>query len=114
MGSRFLKANLESPLTDKQEILRRYGIIETLLTEFIKKEELREALDQVYDLERLSSRVSYGNLNARDLLQLRNSLSSLPVIHDILEEIGYDKNVEVLPELHELLEKSISEDAPLN
>jgi len=113
MGSRYLKANLESPLTNKEEMLRRYNIIEKLLTEFIKKEELKEALDKVYDLERLSSRISYGNVNARDLLQLKNSLSVLPIIHAILEEIQYDKNVEVLDELYQLLECSINEDAPV-
>jgi len=113
MGSRYLKANLESPLTNKEEIIRRYNIIEKLLTEFIKKEELKEALDKVYDLERLSSRISYGNVNARDLLQLKNSLSVLPVIHSILKEINYDKNVEVLEELYQLLECSINEDAPI-
>ena len=113
MGSRYLKANIESPLTEKKEILRRYDIIEKLLTEFIKKEELKEEFNKVYDLERLSSRISYGNLNARDLLQLKNSLSALPTIHAILEEIGYDKNVEVLEELYQLLEKSINEDAPV-
>ncbi|MDE5587001.1 MAG: DNA mismatch repair protein MutS, partial [Bacilli bacterium] len=69
--------------------------------------------NKVYDLERLSSRISYGNLNARDLLQLKNSLSALPTIHAILEEIGYDKNVEVLEELYQLLENSINEDAPI-
>ena len=113
MGSRYLKANLESPLTNQKEIIRRYNIIEKLLTEFIKKEELKEALDKVYDLERLSSRIGYGNVNARDLLQLKNSLSVLPTIHTILEEIEYDKNVEVLEELYQLLENSINEDAPI-
>lgn len=114
MGSRCIKANIESPLTDKEEIIRRYDIIEKLLTEFIKKEELSESLDKVYDLERLSSRIGYGNLNARDLIQLRNSLRELPTIHDILEAIEYDKNIEVLDELCELLEKSINEDAPIS
>lgn len=112
MGSRYLKANLESPLTDKDELVRRYNIIEKLLTEFIKKEELRDALDQVYDLERLASRISYGNVNARDLIQLRNSLKALPTIHQILEEISYDKNIEVLDDLYQLLSSSILEDAP--
>lgn len=113
MGSRYLKSNIENPLTDKKEIVRRYDIIEKLLTEFIKKEELKEEFNKVYDLERLSSRISYGNLNARDLLQLKNSLSALPTIHAILDEIGYDKNVEVLEELYQLLEDSINEDAPV-
>ncbi len=113
MGSRYLKANLESPLTNKKEILRRYDIIEKLLTEFIKKEELKEELDKVYDLERLSSRIGYGNVNARDLLQLKNSLFALPNIHTILQEIDYDKNIETLEELCQLLEDAINEEAPI-
>ncbi len=113
MGSRYLKSNIESPLTEKKEILRRYDIIEKFLTEFIKKEELKEELTKVYDLERLSGRISYGNVNARDLLQLKNSLSALPKIHEILKEIGYDKNIEVLDELYQLLEQAIYEEAPI-
>ncbi|MBE6147551.1 MAG: DNA mismatch repair protein MutS [Firmicutes bacterium] len=113
MGSRYLKMNIENPLTDKKEIIRRHSIIEKLLTEFILKEELREELDKVYDLERLSSRISYGNLNARDLIQLKNSLKALPEIDRILTELEYDKKIEVLDDLYQLLEKSISEDAPV-
>lgn len=113
MGSRFLKYNIENPLTDIEEINRRYGIIEKLLTEFILKEDLVRELDKVYDLERLSGRVAYGNLNARDLIQLKNSLKALPAIHDILKEINYSKNIETLDELYILLEKSINEDAPI-
>ena len=93
MGSRFLKYNIENPLTDIEEINRRYSIIEKLLTEFILKEDLVRELDEVYDLERLAGRVAYGNLNARDLIQLKNSLKALPAIHDILKEINYSKNV---------------------
>lgn len=113
MGGRFLKMNIENPLTDYDEINRRYRTIETLLTEFILKEELREELDKVYDLERLSSRISYGNSNARDMIQLKNSLMALPNIKRILESIHYDKDVETLDELVELLEKSISLDSPI-
>ncbi len=113
MGSRLLKQNIENPLTDIKEINRRYSIIEKFLTEFILKEEIKNELDNVYDLERLSSRISYGNLNARDLLQLKNSIKVLPNIHKILEELKYDKNIETLEELYLLLENSINEDAPI-
>lgn len=99
MGSRFLKYNLENPLTDVKQIERRYDIIEKLLTEFILKDELREELKGVYDLERLSSRICYGNLNARDMIQLRNSLSHLPKIDEILKELQYDKSLEPLDNL---------------
>ena len=113
MGGRFLKTNIENPLTDIKEINRRYDKIEKILTEFILKEELREELDNVYDLERLSSRISYGNSNARDMTQLKNSLKVLPNIKRILEELKYDKNIESLDELYDLLEKSINPDSPI-
>ncbi len=113
MGSRYLKQNIEHPLTDKKEIMRRYQVIEQFLTEFILKDELRQELDKVYDLERLSSRISYGNSNARDMIQLKNSLAVLPNIKKILEEIHYDKNIESLDELVQLLEKAISPDSPI-
>ena len=112
MGSRYLKLNIENPLTDPKELMRRYDIIEKLLTEFILRDELKD-LENVYDLERLASRISYGNLNARDLIQLKNSLKVLPHIHNVLEELKYDKNIETLSELYDLLEKSICEDAPI-
>ena len=113
MGSRLLKRWIENPLVDKKQIERRYDFISKLLTEFILKEELRELLNNVYDLERLSGRISYGNLNARDLIQLKNSLSTLPHIKRILEELEYDRTLEVLDDLYELLDKSINEDAPI-
>ena len=114
MGSRYLKYNIENPLTDTTELTRRYDTIETLLTEFILKNDLIEALDEVYDLERLSSRISYGNANARDFLQLKRSLSSLPKIKRILKEIKYAKTIETFDELYDLLERSINEEAPIS
>ena len=113
MGSRALKSNIENPLTDVKEITERYDIIEKLLTEFILKEELVRNLNEVYDLERLAGRISYGNLNARDLLQLKNSLKVLPDIKRILEEIKYPKTIDTLDDVYDLLEKSINDDAPV-
>ena len=113
MGGRFLKHSIENPLTDVVEIKKRYSTIEILLTEFILREELKEKLNNVYDLERLSSRVCYGNLNARDLIQLKTTLAVLPDIKRILENIGYNKNIETLSEVYELLEKSINETPPI-
>ena len=113
MGSRALKSNIENPLTDVKEITERYDIIEKLLTEFILKEELVRNLNEVYDLERLAGRISYGNLNARDLLQLKNSLKVLPDIKRILEEIKYPKTIDTLDDVYDLLEKSINDDAPI-
>ena len=112
MGSRFLKETISSPLTSKKEIIRRYDIVSCLSTEFILRDELIKALDNVYDLERLTGRISYGNLNAKDLLQLKTSLEELPNIKRILKELKYDKEINTYDELTSLLEKAIREDAP--
>ena len=112
MGSRYLKYNIENPLTKKEEIERRYNMIEKLSTEFILRDDLIQELGNVYDLERLAGRITYGNLNAKDLLQLKTSLAHLPKIKEILETIHYDKKLETLEELYELLDKTILEDAP--
>ena len=113
MGSRLLKQQIENPFVSKKEIIRRQSLISTFLVEFIYKEELRELLNNVYDLERLSGRVTYGNVNARDLLQLKNSIFVLPDIKKILSSINYDKSFDVLTDLYELLDTSIMEDAPI-
>ena len=113
MGSRLLKEYIENPLISKKEILRRQNLISTFLVEFIYKEELRELLNNVYDLERLSGRVTYGNVNARDLLQLKNSIKVLPEIKKILESINYDKTFTPLEDLYNLLEKGIKEEVPI-
>ena len=114
MGSRYLKHNIENPLTSREDIKRRYYMVEKLSTEFILRDDLIKELGNVYDLERLAGRITYGNLNAKDLLQLKSSLKSLPKIKEILEQIGYDKKLETLEELYELLEKTILEDAPFS
>ena len=113
MGSRFLKRNIESPLRNKKEIERRYNMVSMFLTEFIYKEELSKLLNDVYDLERLCGRISYGNINARDMLWLLRSLKTLPSIKNILKNIHYDKDIKTLDELCDLLDKSINPDAPI-
>ncbi|NLV90299.1 MAG: DNA mismatch repair protein MutS [Tenericutes bacterium] len=113
MGSRLLKNWIENPIVSKKKILERHQIVEKLLEEFILKEELRALLYEVYDLERLCGRISYGNANARDLIQLKNSLKVLPNIKNILKDLNYYDSVDNLENLYDLLEKSINEDAPI-
>ena len=113
MGSRYLKYNIENPLTSREKIERREGFVSRLSEEFILRDDLTEALDHVYDLERLTGKVSYGNMTARDLIQLKNSLKVMPDIKKILGEIGFDKTVDDFKELYDLLESSINIDAPL-
>ena len=113
MGSRMLKNMIENPLVEKEKIEKRYDVVDTLLNEFILKGELAEALFEVYDLERLSGRIAFGSANARDLLQLKNSLKVLPTIQDILQKIAFGKSFPLVQELTDLLEKSIYENPPI-
>src|SRR5699024_4990802 len=74
MGGRRLKQWIERPLLDREQITERLSMVESFIEHFFEREALREELKGVYDLERLAGRVAYGNVNARDLVQLRNSL----------------------------------------
>lgn len=114
MGSRKLKSWLMNPLRNKEEILGRYQRLETLNNEFILKDELRDLLYEIYDIERLCAKVICGNLNARDLLQIKNSLGVLPRIKDIIEELKFPYKINTHTSLFELLDKSIAENPPLS
>ena len=113
MGSRLLKTYIESPLINKEEINKRYDIVDTLIEEFILREDLKELLYQVYDLERLSGRIAFGSANARDLLQLKKSLKVLPDIKNILNAIKYERTIDTLDDLYNLLEISIYDNPPI-
>lgn len=113
MGSRMLKLMIENPLTDKIEIEKRYDMVSKLLEEFLIKDEIKDLLDEVYDLERLCGRISFGNANARDLLQLKASIKVLPRIKEIVNELGFDLRIDDLTDLYDLLEKSIYENPPI-
>ena len=114
MGSRLLKTYIENPLINKKEIENRYKIVETLIQEFILKDDLAKNLYEVYDLERLSGRIAFGNANARDLLQLKKSLKVLPEIKEILKKLNFNKKIETFEELYNLLENSIYENPPVS
>lgn len=112
MGARLLKNYIENPLINKEEINRRYDVVESLIKEFILREDLKNLLYEVYDLERLSGRIAFGNANARDLLQLKSSLKVLPDISTILNALNY-KEILVLDDLYSLLDSSIYENPPV-
>ena len=113
MGSRLLKQNLLSPFTNLEVIERRYNYIDALKENFLVKENLSNSLKEIYDLERLIGRISYGNLNARDMYQLLKSLKVLPDIKNELLKINYDLEIETFDYLVDLLERSINPNAPL-
>ena len=112
MGSRKLKNYIENPLIDINKINARYNIVEKLLEDFITADELRDNLYEVYDLERLCGRISFGSSNAKDLLQSKASLKVLPSIKEKLEKIKFYENINTLDNLYNLLEKSIYEEPP--
>ncbi len=114
MGSRMLKSYIESPLVNKKDIEKRYDVVDTFLREFILKDDLTNALLEVYDLERLSGRIAFGNANGRDLLQLKSSLKALPSIKEVMDKIHYSKTIETLDNLCNLLEESIYENPPIS
>ncbi|MBE6145164.1 MAG: DNA mismatch repair protein MutS [Firmicutes bacterium] len=113
MGSRKLKNWLANPLKDKQSILKRYDMIDILRNEFILKEELLHELDEVYDLERLCGKTVCGTVNARDVLQIKRSLSVLPSISSKIERLGFDYKLADVSKLYDLLENSIYENPPI-
>ncbi len=113
MGSRMLKNWIANPLKDKQSIIDRYDMIDTLRNEFILKEELVHELDEVYDLERLCGKTICGNLNARDVLQIKRSLAVLPSIDSKIEELKFKYELPDMSSLYNLLEKSIYEEPPI-
>ena len=113
MGARTLKNMLMHPLKDINLINERLDIIEKLNNEFLNRENLRNNLYEVYDLERLCGKVICGSLNARDMLQIKRSLKVLPNIINIVNELGLGYKLNEHKELYELLERSIYEEPPI-
>ena len=119
MGTRLLRTYIEQPLIRKDRIEERLDAIEQLNREAINREELREYLNPIYDLERLMTRISLKTANPRDLISFKTSLSYLPYIRQLLA--GYPsgllhqiyEDLDGLEDIHQLLEDSIIEDPPL-
>ncbi|MDS1030760.1 DNA mismatch repair protein MutS [Bacillota bacterium LX-D] len=119
MGGRKLKQWLEQPLLDLATIQLRLDMTEELVEKYILRSEVRTHLKKVYDVERLLGKVAYGTANARDILALKNSLLILKPIKEKLQQAtspGLNKicaNIELLPELVELLDAAIIDDPPI-
>ncbi len=119
MGSRKLKKWLREPLNDLEEINERLDSVELLVDEIILRNNIKEYLKQVYDLERLAGRISFGNANARDMIALRNSIYGLPDIKlelcgvgdVLLERLAED--IHTLEDVYLLIDKAVEEDSPL-
>ncbi len=119
MGARTLRKYVEQPLIDKKEIEKRLDAVAELKDSAISREEIREYLSPVYDLERLITRIAYGTANPRDLTAFRSSLEMLPHIRYILEEMQSEllKNIhddmDPLEDLCTLVKDAIREEPPI-
>ena len=120
MGARLLRSYVEQPLINKTEILKRQEFISVLIKQEITREELREYLNPIYDLERLITRITYQTANPRDLIAFRNSLEMLPAIGMLLHDLSCPLVEEIreefddLRDLYVLLCDSIQEEPPIS
>ena len=119
MGGRLLRRWLNDPLIDENEINKRLGAVEELKNDIMLRGEVIENLKKVYDIERLAGKMAYGNGTPRDMITLKNSLSRLPDIRQVLQNVNSEylkeiyQNIDELKDIHELIEKSIVDDPPM-
>ncbi len=119
MGARMMRSFLEQPLIEKAEISRRLDAVEELKEHMITREELREYLNAVYDLERLITRIACQTANPKDLLALKNSIQMLPPVKSLLSEFSCEMLLEIaeeidpLEDIFDLISSGIDEDAPI-
>ncbi len=120
MGARTLRSYVEQPLIECSEIERRYDAIEELNSRVIDREEIREYLHPIHDLERLIGRVTYQTANPRDLIALRNSIKMIAPLKKLLEDFQCPllqetrENMDSLEDVYELIDASIEEEAPVS
>ncbi len=119
MGSRLLKKWIVKPSCDKKEILNRQNIVSSFMDNFLLRDDVKNDLKEIYDLERLIAKVNFGSASGRDLIQLKKSLNVVPSLLYHLKELNCEEinslsgmNAD-FTELVDLLERSISEDAPI-
>lgn len=120
MGARMLRGYLEQPLIRKEQIEQRLSAVEELNSQLITREELREYLSPIYDMERLIGRISYQTANPRDLIAFKSSLGMLPPILLLLGEMKSPlllqiyEELDTLDDLYDLIERSIQEEPPIS
>ncbi len=119
MGARTLRSFLEQPLIEKAEMEKRLDAIEELCGDTVSRDEIREYLNPIYDLERLLSKVTYKTANPRDLIAFRNSLEMMPHIKAVLK--GFEKealkeieaDIDGLEDIYQLIDRAIEEEPPI-
>ena len=120
MGARLLRTYIEQPLLNIEAIISRQEAVEELLEHYVDREELREYLDAIYDLERLMTKVGSGSANTKDLIALANSVNMIEPIKTILNSFNsnllkeLNRNLDSLTDIYDIIKASINEDAPLS
>lgn len=120
MGGRLLKQWIDRPLIHLDAIEARQQDVNSFINHYFERMELMDLLKQVYDLERLAGRVAYGNVNARDLIQLKNSLYQVPLVKETLKTMNQPNLTRIIDEidpcdtLADVLERSINESPPIS
>ncbi|KRM19126.1 hypothetical protein FC40_GL000916 [Ligilactobacillus hayakitensis DSM 18933 = JCM 14209] len=120
MGGRMLKQWIERPLIDIKQIQKRQVMVENLLENFFERSSLQEELANVYDLERLAGRIAFGNVNGRDLVQLKSSLEHIPQIQYLLNELNdgvFDdliQKIDPLEDIADLIEQAVVDEPPIS
>lgn len=116
MGTRLLKRYINNPLLNVDEIKNRQNDVEYFMNNVLIREEIKEKLENIYDLERLVAKIIFGNENGKDLIALKNTVKSSVEIIYILKETNFfnDINLEILLNVYKLIEKSILDDAPFS
>ncbi|MDM0496689.1 DNA mismatch repair protein MutS [Clostridium perfringens] len=119
MGSRMLRRWIEEPLVNKEKITLRLNAVEELFNDLSLNDSLKEALHDIYDIERILGKISNKNANAKDLIALKTSIGKIPNVKGIIENCtssllkNYHNNLDDLRDIYDLLEKSIKEDPSL-
>lgn len=120
MGGRLLKQYIHEPLVDIGMIEERLDFVQAFAEDLLLQNDVVESLKGIYDIERIISKVAYGNCNARDFLSLKNSLGQLPELKNVLSSAVYDnvsalgQKIDCMGEIVDLLARSIAEEPPLS
>lgn len=120
MGGRLLRKYLEQPLIQKDKIEERLDAVEALGQRSVERDELREYLNTIYDMERLLGKVSYKTANPRDLIAFRNSLAMLPALKTVLADLdagllqSIQEHLDPLEDIYHLIDDAIEEEAPIS
>ena len=118
MGAREIKKWINQPLVQKNEITKRHDALAEIIDNYMILEKLRAELSEIYDLERIMSKITYQSANARDLVALRNSLAKLPAVKKLMAELQSDllsemqADFDLLEDIYNLIDNSIKNEPP--